>query len=388
MSTAPPEDHDRGPWHVVEVNPFAPRPWVFTDLAASLHAALQRCGWAGGCFVEALPPDGVCVVVGWTPQWLARHAAALQPRRTVLFNTTPVSLALGERAGAEQAAWLAEFGHWVVADLHPENIERLQALEAAPGGGHWHGGTSGAALRAVFLPLPPALPPYPGPGVADPVAPAPDLDVLLVGTPSPRREAALRAIAAAGLRVGQVAGAYGAELTPWLRRARLLLHVHHGADRLLPWARLLQPLALGLPVVCEACEGPSAQLWHGSGVVFAPEESLPECCLRVLADDAGRAERAQAGRRFAAGLGTEATAALRRLRARLEAMPEQRPLDTEIDRALGLPADGALPPPAGERPAPVMLSQRTPTPNWQGRVVVVVQVLVTLLLLWWFAIRR
>lgn len=92
---------------------------------------------------------GACFLLGWTPEWLREHAAALDPRRTVLINLEPVEAALGPQATPAQAAWLAELGHWVVADIRAESLRCLQSLPD----GAWHGGTSGGALRAVHLPL-------------------------------------------------------------------------------------------------------------------------------------------------------------------------------------------------------------------------------------------
>ena len=82
----PPASVQTAPVSVVEINPYAPRPFVFTDLALCLFAALRGGGLAVQLVMNTLPAAVPCIVRGWTPAWLAEHDAALDPRRIVLNN--------------------------------------------------------------------------------------------------------------------------------------------------------------------------------------------------------------------------------------------------------------------------------------------------------------
>ena len=115
---------------------------------------------------------------------------------------------------------------------------------------------------------------------------SPSVDVLFYGTPHERREHILAGLRAAGLTVEAVNGAYGWELTPALRRARLVLHVHYYETRLFPVARMLQPLASGVPVVCERSVFPALGDWSNSGIVFADYDDIVPACVELLAQPA------------------------------------------------------------------------------------------------------
>jgi hypothetical protein len=210
--------------HVVEINPHAPRPFVFTDAALCLVDALRRAGESARHCINEPPPDGLCIVLGWSVTWLDRHASQLHRDRLILFNADPMTVVLADRQQPSTAATLAALRYWVAADAHDHNLALLR--EAL-----------GDDLRAVLLPIPP------GPAVAfaGAVPPTQDIDVLFYGSIDARRQAVIDGLRGAGVVVETVAGAYGWELAPVLRRARLVLHVHFGTTRLLPVARLLQP---------------------------------------------------------------------------------------------------------------------------------------------------
>lgn len=370
---------------VVEINPHAPRPWVFSAAALCLQQALRRAGHVAGLRHNAPPGDGsILLVLGWSPAWLAEHAASLDPRHTVLCNLEPATRALSATATPADAAWLAEFGHWVVADAHGDNLDSLRSL---PPDGAWHGGTSGAALRAALWVLPPCA--VPGPTSATPTAggDTSPVDVIFVGTPSPRRESVLQALRAAGCSVLDINGAYAWELTPQLLRARLLLHVHNGDDRHFPVERVLQPVALAVPVLCESSIGAAAQTWRDQGIAFADHADLVPAALRLLAEPGLRLSLVQQALRTAqAQSAAPLVDELQRLLASMPA-PASAPLDTQIDRAL-LREAGALPPAADERPPPVVIAQNEPGRRPASRVFVVLMVLFTLVMLWQFAWRR
>ena len=268
--------------HVVELNPHHPRPYVFTDCARNLVELLRSSGLRSVHTVNAIPAEGQMLVLGWSPQWLDDHRAHLDPQRTILFNSEPLDSS--ERIGGLDR--LEAMRPWLVADIHEANLRLMR--------NRW-----GDEHRAMGLQIAPQ--PTLGQRVAD--RPDPWVDVVMVGSSSPRRSQALKDLQDAGLTVRHIEGAYGEELMPWLQRARLMVHVHHGQGRQFPLLRMLRPVAMGLPVVCESslCEAPHD--WSSSGMVFCERQDLVARCQALLADERQRMATAAACRAYAQALG-------------------------------------------------------------------------------------
>jgi hypothetical protein len=246
---------------VVEINRHHPRPFVFTELALALTDMLRRAGYDAEHLVNEVEPERISIVFVPTDGW--REALpALDPARTVLFNMEQ----LGSDSPWTRDGYAQGLADWVVADYSSANVQFLRAL-------------NGARQRVHEIPI------VPGPAVvfardADLV---PSVDVLFFGTPSPRREHILAQLRERGLSVEVVSGAYAWELTPAIQRARIVLHVHYYETRLLPVARLLQPVAAGVPVVCETSVCSALSDWSDAGIVFAPYEALAQACVALLA---------------------------------------------------------------------------------------------------------
>jgi hypothetical protein len=345
--------------HVVEINPHAPRPFVFTDMALCLVDALRRAGLGAEHSVNEPPPEGLCIVLGWSVAWLDQHAARLHRQRLVLFNAEPLAVLLADRADPATAAQLAALGHWVLADAHDHNLALLQQA-------------LGPALRAVLLPIPP------GPAVvfAGDTPPVQDIDVLFYGAIDLRRQQVIVGLRSAGLVVETVAGAYAWELAPLLQRARLVLHVHFGSSRLLPVARLLQPVAAGVPVVCETAEGAAAEAWRPSGIVFADHADLVPACVALLADSGRQLQAVQRSLRCARTL--DVAGPLQALRALLSA-----PLDLPAQIAEQLRREATELPPEAHLPAPpLVLVQRQPGQTRVSRWGLWLLLIVMLVSLW------
>ena len=345
--------------HVVEINPHAPRPFVFTEAALCLVDALRRAGFGAEHRVDEPPEDGVCIVLGWSLPWLDLHAARLHRQRLVLFNAEPLAVSLADRADPATAALLVALGHWVLADAHDHNLALLrQAL--------------GDELRAVRLPIPP------GPAVvfASDTPPVQDIDVLFYGAIDLRRQQVIAGLRNAGLVVETVAGAYAWELAPLLQRARLVLHVHFGPSRLLPVARLLQPVAAGVPVVCETAEGAAAEAWRHSGIVFAGYADLVPACVALLADSERRLQAAQRSLRCARTL--DVAGPVQSLLALLSV-----PLDLPAQIAEQLRREATELPPEAHLPAPpLLLVQRQPGQTRFSRWGLWLLLIVMLMSLW------
>lgn len=261
---------------VVELNPHWPRPFVFTEIALCLRDQVRAAGFEAEHLVNEIDPDGVSIVFVPTDQW--REAVAkLDPARTVLFNMEQ----LGSDSPWSRGDYMASLAGWTVADYHTANVETLR--RANPG------------QRVQEIPV------VPGDSVvfARDADRAPEVDVLFFGSENERRTRVFEQLRAAGLSVEVVGGAYAWELTPALQRARLVLHVHYYETRLFPVARMLQPVASGVPVVCETSACPALNDWSGSGIVFADYDRLAQACVELLARPAQQLEAVRRNLRHA-----------------------------------------------------------------------------------------
>ena len=81
-----------------------------------------------------------------------------------------------------------------------------------------------------------------------------------------------------------------------------MLHVHFYSTGLFPVTRFLQPVASGVPIVCETSEFSSRSDWRQSGILFAPYDGLVAACTSLLRSPGEREKRAILTRQFAARL--------------------------------------------------------------------------------------
>jgi hypothetical protein len=351
------------PIDVVELNPHAPRPFVFTEAALCLRDSLLAAGWTSTHRRNEIDPQAYSIVLGAVPPF-PPLVAQLDPRRTFIANFEQLGSASALARG-EYEQWLR---HWVVVDYHSRNVEYLQRQHPAQ--------------RAFEIPLVPA------PSVAfDVPAPAErSVDVLFFGSLNERRAALLNQLKAAGLSVEIVAGAYGAELAPAIRRARLVLHIHYYETALFPVVRMLQPVAVGVPVVCETPVFSHLSDWSRSGMVFAPYAGLVDACRELLASPHEQQQRAAQAQSFARTLDF-ATPFRCAFASLVETSPvpppspiappvplsasvaddEDRPLSNEEIEAILL-QEGAAP--SEGEPAPVQLVMREPGQGRLGRWIV------------------
>jgi len=266
--------------NVVELNPHAPRPFAFTELALCLQDSIRAAGFGSNLYVNHANPHAISMVLGAVPPLLG-PLAQLDPRKTVIVNLEQLA-STSALAGAQYRQWLRD---WLVVDYHSHNIEYLKR-------------ENGAAQQAFELPI------VPGTSVLfRPDLPADKrVDVLFYGTASERRTEIIDHLRAAGMTVETVAGAFGAELTPAIRRARIVLHVHFYETGLFPVARVLQPVVNGVPIVCETSAFSDRGDWSQSGIRFADYDDLVEACASLLRSGDEQRERALQTQRFAARL--------------------------------------------------------------------------------------
>jgi hypothetical protein len=122
------------------------------------------------------------------------------------------------------------------------------------------------------------------------IAPAPseDIDVLFYGSMSPRREAVLRRISAAGLRVMAVSSLYGRQRDALIARSKLVLNLHYYATRIFETVRVSYLLANARPVVGECDEETEIDDELRAVVRAVRYNDIVDACLGLVADSAGR----------------------------------------------------------------------------------------------------
>lgn len=307
---------------VVELNPHAPRPFAFTESALCLRDSIRASGLDSNHRVNIADPHTVCIVLGAVPP-LHEPLAQLDRRKAMVFNFEQLG-STSALASREYLAWLRQ---WLVLDYHSSNVAFLRRL-------------NGPSQQVLELPVVPSPALLSGP----PLPAERSVDVLFFGSANERRTALLRQLEACGLSVETVAGAYAQELAPAIRRARLVLHVHYYETGLFPVARILQPVAAGVPIVCESSVFSSGCDWSGSGILFAPYDGLVDACRRLLASETELLQRATQAREFAARIDF--------------ATPFQQVLEALHQRlATPLPVAAALPPRPAAPPQPISAPQ-------------------------------
>ncbi len=351
---------------VVELNGHAPRPFAFTEAALCLRDSIRAAGFQSNHYVNVAEPASISILLGALPP-LLEPLEQLDPRKTLIFNFEQ----LGSTSALIDADYVKWLRKWLVLDYHSRNIEYLRRV-------------NGPAQQALELPI--------VPGASLVLQPEPaekTVDVLFFGSPSERRESLLRRLEDAGLRVETVAGAYGHELTPAIRRARMVLHVHFYETGLFPALRMLQPVAAGVPIVCETSVMSALNDWSRSGIVFAPYDGLVDACRALLLSQGEQRARAAQAQRFASQLEFAGPfeLVLQALAQRLavprrpapprliepprpapEASASDEPVlaTEEIEAILAREAAG-LPPPAGVEAPALELVQRQPGQSRLGR---------------------
>lgn len=339
------------PIHVVELNPYAPRPFVFTEAAICLTDAIRAAGHACEHVHNHIDPAAWSIVLGATPA--LPEGVVLDPRSCAVFNF--------EQLGGQSAIGTPEYRRWLadflVLDYHSANVAFLREENGPP-------------QQILELPI------VPSPRLAEPGGDeAKTTDVLFFGTLNARREAVLRELQARGLSVEVVAGAYAEELAPAVRRARLVLHVHYYESALFPVVRMVQPVTRGVPIVCEDSVFSDGADWAASGIRFAPHAQLVTACRVLLHSPNERRERAEQARAFArtidfAGPLREALAALE-ARSRAPSLGATGPdgerflTNREIEEILAREAEDI--PEAHVQPAEPAIVKREPGQGKYGR---------------------
>lgn len=248
--------------NVVEVRPNKKDPYVFTDLAKTFKDVLTRIGVQAKHVVDTLPSEGVNLILGWSPNWVETNTAKLPKQRTILYNAEQ----LGSESDIVKNDYVDTLLGYVVADYSFLNKETLVGYGKNP-------------KEVVILPV------VPTPSIKYKVAAATEgtHDIVFFGSANERRDKMLERLREEGMSAGHVGG-FSQKLAPYIKAAKIVLHVHYYSTNMFPAIRFLQPLAYGIPIVCERSVLPRDQGWDESGIVFTDYEEIPAECKKLLDD--------------------------------------------------------------------------------------------------------
>lgn len=273
--------YHRPVFQIVELNPYAPRPYVFTEAASCLRDSIRLAGYACSLRNNEADPRGISIVLGaW--QFGRTMVEALDRNRTIIFNLEQLG-ATDAFPGKPYEDWLRER---IVFDYHAGNIERMAT-------------TAGGRSRFFEVPIVPT----PSLATSGHAPSAPEVDVLFFASESPRREEIVRRLQAAGLTIDWIrGGAFGTDLAPAMIRSRIVLNVHYYQTRLAPSTRMLQAAVRGVPIVSETSVQTGRCDWSRSGVLFADYDDVVEACRTLIDSPERRLQSVQRTLHFVARL--------------------------------------------------------------------------------------
>ncbi len=250
--------------NIVELNPFHPRPFVFSDVTHYLYESLKVRGMPVRQTTQPVDDPRQINIIIAAPQRAMEIVDQLTSKNNIIFNFEQLgsnSILLNE----QYFAWLKDK---IVFDYHSKNIEFLR-------------GINGSAQVAYEIPLSTSsalnyLPDAPS---------TYQTDILFFGGMSDRRKKLIENLRQSGLNVEVVAGAYGRELTPAIKRAKLVLHIHFYETALFPFMRFMQAIPSHIPILCENSIMSANSDWQDSGITFAAYDDLVAAAHAMLAED-------------------------------------------------------------------------------------------------------
>ena len=245
-------------------------PSFFDDSVISVDYALRITGYKTRISTNTIAVDGLNIIWGAGTHLgndLAAIEAVASPSNCVIFNMEQIA---GESPLVNES-YLRFLRKYKVLDYNAHNIRAIQALD------------SGITAREFPLIPAPSLAHFVYERASD--RNDYEFDIGFYGAMSERRERVLVELEANGLRVNQVRGQFGENLNRAIANTKAILNVHCYSSMIFEAARVLRPLAMGLPVISETSAMPSSVNWTESGVFFADIENLVETCMRVLKSD-------------------------------------------------------------------------------------------------------
>lgn len=264
-----------GPYAVTVFTPpkLPMMPWILKEVAEALCCGLRELGLDAVMTTELGPSARRRIVLG---TGCLPNAAQLGFQGSPVLHADSILYQLEQFSGPGHllrsgiVPWLGSFPAWDFSQTHLE-AHRLAGLDH---------------VRYVPLGYVPQWTRIP--------ARRQDIDVLLYGLLSERRQRILDALHRRGVTVKYLVGVFGAERDAYIARARIVLNVHHYSARLFESARVLYLLANRTCVVSETGTDP-VEREFAEGVAFAEYDELVATCLRLIDAPTERDRLSEAG---------------------------------------------------------------------------------------------
>jgi SAM-dependent methyltransferase len=242
---------------------------ALTEFAQCVHFGLRRLGFAS---FYGEQPQQPCRQIVFGAHLLDERGIAALPPDAIIYNSEQIQADSPWLSGPYRRALS---GH-TVWDYSVENIRRAAELGIGE-------------LRHVPLGYVPEL---------SRIAPAnEDVDVLFYGSVNPRRQAVLRALEAAGLKVAALFGVYGEERDRAIARARIVLNMHFYEAKIFEIVRVAYLLNNARAVVAECGPGTTIEPDLRDSILGVPYGELVGACLQLVSDPERRRSLAAAGHR-------------------------------------------------------------------------------------------
>ena len=257
-------------FHIVQVRPPGlAHAEALTEFAQCVHFGLRRLGFDS---VYGERPAGPSRQIVFGAHLLDERGLAALPPDAILYNSEQILADSAWLCGPYRRA-LQSHPVW---DYSAENVRRAAELGIG-------------TLRHVPLGYVPEL---------ARIAPASeDIDVLFYGSQNPRRQAVLRALEAAGLKVEALFGVYGEERDRAIARAKIVLNMHFYDARIFEIVRVAYLLTNAKAVVAECGPDTAIEPDLRAAILGVPYDALVEACLQLIRHPERRAALAAAGRR-------------------------------------------------------------------------------------------
>jgi acetyltransferase-like isoleucine patch superfamily enzyme/SAM-dependent methyltransferase len=232
---------------------------AFTEVACTLQAGLQQLGYAAEITPTPIP-SARHIVLGSNLFFAQKSLEYDLPADSILYNLEQIDYG----SPWFNAALLNHFQAMVVWDYSQQNIVALQKF-----------GIEGVG----YLPIGYA----PTLSVIDPLPTVEqDIDVLFYGSLSDRRTAILDELRAQGVRVEALFGVYGPQRDAMIRRAKIVINIHHYNTQVFEVVRVSYLLANQRFVISELGAPDAETDYFQSGLVFANYDNLVQTCLDWL----------------------------------------------------------------------------------------------------------
>jgi hypothetical protein len=235
---------------------------IFEESALCLRNSLRGCGVVSEIFRNTVNYQGYTVFFGAGLRCKPSVFREIANKATsAIFNLEQ----LRSRLTVVDHDYLKLLSEYPVLDYHSDNINYLRSVFNK--------------ADCFEVPLVPHFDLVNKQAVLSRMARAKTSDFLFYGSLNARRLEVLQQLLKSGFSLEVFTeGLYEKNLTSALLSTRAVLHIHYHETALFPAARLLQPMILGVPIICEESIFSEASDYAESGITFTRYQDFVLAC--------------------------------------------------------------------------------------------------------------